>query len=215
MRTVFFAMCSVILLASCTGNGGTKQETLPEEMKSQALDLSGYSKRNIVLINQLGRVSIYLPVAMDTFFTYADFGEYHCGETKQFRFASKKFNPVGIIDLSYSDPTDSVYQGTIIQTYNKDCETNTTIDEQLLKSLQKDKTHMYTMIDVRGKKVIVGVMELSLKETDVAEVTAITSVSGRMIKFLFQCHKKMAGNFTSQILTSLKTLEIGENAVRG
>src|SRR5690349_1729578 len=107
MRVSFFIFLAMIVLASCTHNNSAKQETLPEDMKSQALDLGAFTKHNVTLINQLGSISIYLPNALDTFYTYADFGEYRCGETKQFRFSCKKFGYGHETDFSYSDPTDS------------------------------------------------------------------------------------------------------------
>jgi hypothetical protein len=210
MKGSFFIFFVLVLLSSC-GNGSQKQETIPEGMKAQALDLTGYSKRNIQLINQLGSISIYLPLAFDTFYTYADFGEYHCGETKQYRFASKKFGLGHDIEDSYSDPADSLCQLTIVQTYDRDCETNITIDSTLLNSMKKDKTHTYTMLDAKGKKIIAGVQEVQQDIMDVAVIDAITSVSGRQVKFHFQCYKKDAGNFVNQMLTSLKSLEVKED----
>ena len=181
-------------------------------MKSQALDLGGYTKHSITLINELGNISIYLPNALDTFYTYADFGEYRCGETKQFRFASKKFDPDHATDFSYSDPTDTLYQLTIIQTYAKDCETYVTIDDAMLKSMKKEKGKIYSILDAKGKKIIAGVYETKKGNMDIAEIDAITTVSGRQVKFIFQCFRKYAKGFVDQMMTSLKTLEIKENS---
>ena len=184
---------------------------MPEEMKSQALDLGSYTKHSVLLINGLGSISLYLPNAMDTFYTYADFGEYRCGETKQFRFAGKKYNPSHATDFSYTDPADSLYQLTILQTYNKDCETYITINDTMLEKMQKDKDKTYSMLDVRGKKVIVGVHEAQSNGMNVAQVDAITTVSGRQVKFIFQCFKRSTDGFVNQVITSLKSLVVKED----
>jgi hypothetical protein len=211
MRSAIFVFFLLLLMASCSTDNSQKQESMPEEMKSQALDLGGYKKHSVLLINQLGSVSLYLPIAMDTFYTYADFGEYRCGETKQFRFSQKKFSPAHETDFSYSDPADSLYQLTITQTYNTDCETYLTIDDVLLHSLQKDKSHTYTMMDTKGKKIIVGVHQAKIDSMEVVEIIAKTTVSGRPVNFIFQCFKKSADGFLNLMLTSLKTIEIKED----
>ena len=210
MRKCFFVFCCMVFAVACSNNGN--QDAMSDEVKAEALDLSGYIKHNILLINQLGTISIYLPAMLDTFYTYADFGEYHCGETKQFRFAAKKFGPGHDIDNSYSDPTDSIYQLTIIQAYSKDCETNVTIYSAMLNSMKADKGHTYTMLDAKGKKIIVGVHEETQDSMEVAEINAIASISGRPVKFNFQCYRKSVGSFVNQMLTSLKSIEVQENA---
>jgi|GEM_PF-2442116 len=211
MRATFLVFCGMVLVTACSHTNNQKQETLSEDAKAQALDLTGYSKRNIQLINQLGSISIYLPTALDTFYTYADFGDYHCGETKQYRFASKKFGPGHNLEDAYSDPTDSLCQLTIVQTYNRDCETNITIDSNLFNAMKKDKTHKYSMLDARGKKIIVGVLEGQQNIMDIAEVNGVTSISGRPVRFNFQCYKKDGRNFVKQMLISLKSLEVKED----
>lgn len=196
-------------MSACTG-GHTQQAhgALPEALKEQALDLGGFSPHNILLINEVGVVSLYLPAVMDTFFTYADYGEYHCGETKQYRFADKSFDPDRGLDQSYSDPTDSLYQLTILQTYNPDCESYTNVDAKMLQSLQKDKSHKYSMLTVKGRNIIVGLIQSKKDTMDVAEVTAVASVNGRKISFIYQCFKHKAGNFVNQAITSIRTIEI-------
>lgn len=209
MRLLYIPVFCLLVIAGCSG-GHTEQVhgALPEALKEQALDLGGFNPHNVLLINEVGVVSLYLPAAMDTFFTYADYGQYHCGETKQYRFADKNFDPDRGLDQSYSDPTDSLYQLTILQTYNPDCESYTDVDEKMLTSLQGDKSHTYTMDTIKGRKIIVGVMQKQQDTLKVVEVTAITSVNGRKVSFVFQCFKKSAGNFVNQAITSIRTIEI-------
>lgn len=209
MKTLLWLSCCLFLMVACSG-GQSKEPhgALPDNLKEQALDLGGFTPHSILLINEVGVVSLYVPVVMDTFFTYADYGEYHCGETKQYRFASKTFDPDRGLDQSYSDPNDSLYQVTILQTYNPDCESYTDVNAKMLQSMQKDKSHKYSMLTVKDLNIIVGIMQSKKDTMDVAEVTAITSVKGRKISFIYQCFKRNAGNFVKDALTSIRTIEI-------
>lgn len=209
MRILYMLLFCFLLMVGCSrSNGGQQHGTLPEALKEQALDLGNFKQHTIMLINEVGIVSMYLPDEMDTFFTYADYGQYHCGETKQYRFADKAFDPECGMDYSYSEPSDSMYQLTILQTYNPDCESYTDIDNKLLKSMQADKTHQYSMIEVKGKKIIVGIMDTVENDMHIAEVKAVTNAQGRKLRFVFQCYRQSAGNFVHDAITSIKTIEV-------
>jgi hypothetical protein len=201
----FVLVSGIALLFACGGN--------------QTTSLEGYKQKSVRLANGLGIVSIYMPTEMDTFYSRVDFGEYHCGEVKFQRFVSKKYDcclyPSS--DFGYQDLSDSVYQLTIIQTYNKDCEQYITVDEGMLKTIQNnylavDKgmlaTPKYYLTEINGRKFIIRELRARVNDMDYQELCGFTDADGRQVKFVFKCYSKYAANFIERMMGSMKTIQI-------
>jgi hypothetical protein len=207
----FVLVFGLTLLFACGGN-------------NQPNSLAGYKQKSVRLTNGLGIVSIYMPNEMDTFYSRVDFGEYHCAEVKYHRFVSKKYDcclyPSS--DFGYQDLSDSVYQLTIVQTYNKDCEQYITVNEDMMRNIQNgylgiDKgmpaTPKYYLTDINGRKFIIRELRAKINGMDYQELCGFTDADGRQVKFIFKCYSKYAVNFIERMLASMKTIQITADEV--
>lgn len=206
----FLIIAIVVMLASCGGGGNHS---------APVVNVKGYKQKSIRLANGLGVVSIYLPPELDTFYTFINFGEYHCAEVKLHRFFSKKYGcaPSPSVDFDYSDMPDSAYQFSIVQTYNKDCEQFINIDEGMMKNIEDMYTNLnkyiagnrkYTMKEINGNKFIISQLNTKLNNLNLEEVEGFTQADGRMVKFIFQCYSPDVDDFTDRMLASLNTIQI-------
>jgi len=207
LKTIRFSiLISVIALTACTA-------------KYPTTDLTGYIQKSIRLANGLGIVSVYLPAELDTFYTTVNYGEYHCAEIKLHRFVSKKYTCClsSSSDYSYSDLSDSLYQFSITQTFNPDCEEFVNINAEVMKSVQDnyiaiDKNiapqRKYFMKEINGQQFIISELSTTINNFDLRELVGITDANGRMVKFIYKCYCRNGGNFIERMMASLETIQI-------
>ncbi len=184
-------------------------------------DLHGYVQKSVLLSNSLGLVSVYLPAELDTFYTAVNYGEYHCAELKLHRFASRKYTCCLSTnsDFLYNDLSDSLYQFTIIQTFNPDCEEYVTINADLENSIKNyymslDKEaalqRKYYMRNINGRVFLLSELSLKIDSLQLRELDGFTDADGRLIKFIYKCYCKNPGDFIERMMRSMKTIQIIE-----
>ncbi len=194
------------LLAGCT-------------VKSNPDSLQGYSQKSVRLSNGLGIVSVYLPAALDTFYTAVNYGEYHCAEVKLHRFASRKYDCCLSTnsDFQYSDLSDSIYQFTIIQTFNPDCEEYITVNAGLMNTIMEyyksldakaSAQRKFYLKDINGKHFIISELSMKIDSLQLNELDGFTDANGRLVKFIYKCYCRNPGDFIGQMTESLKTINI-------
>lgn len=197
---------SVALLFGCSG-------------KEVGDNLKGYSQKSIRLSNGLGVVSVYVPAELDTFYSVVNYGEYHCAEIKLFRFASRKYSCClsNNSDFLYSDLSDSLYQFTIMQTFNPDCEEYVTVDAGLMNTIKdyylsidakEAMLRKYYMKEINGKNFIISELSTKIDSVNLRELDGFTDANGRLIKFIYKCYCMNSRNFIERMMKSLKSVQI-------
>jgi hypothetical protein len=97
---------------------------------------SGFKRQEINLSNELGIISIELPIQVDTFFSWVSTSDCApCCNEKMYRFADKDYSLLKETGFFYHKFPDSLYQFTIRHKETRGCESEWSISENSLDSI--------------------------------------------------------------------------------
>lgn len=155
-----------------------------------------YAPNTIDLNNNLGHLSISLPVEFDTSYSWTGNTDYRCGTRQLFRFVDTDYSMLQETGFLSADVPDSLYQLTISQPKHKDCADlsdvvdNSYIDNYRAALLAQGITVEFAIAEIQSIKnrdFAVFATQTRMKNEDRSDLQAITVVAGNMISVTFSC----------------------------
>ncbi|MGV9012880.1 MAG: hypothetical protein ACOH13_09835 [Flavobacteriales bacterium] len=176
-----------------------------------------YALNTIDLNNNLGQLSISLPIELDTSYSWTGYTDYRCGARQLIRFVDTDYSMLQETGFLSADVPDSLYQMTISQPKHKDCADfsdvldKSYIDNYTAARLKENITVKFAIAEIQSinnRYFAVFAEQSRMKDKDNATLQATTIIDGSTISVTFSCHRRDCEAFLKRMEKSLKTLKI-------
>jgi len=209
----YLMFVGVLSLNSCSDaseKANTDKQRIDGDSAVKVAVRSNYIRREVTLLYDAGKLSIFLPPELDTFYFSKMNGEFF---PNTFLYEQKSYKDN---HGNYNGP-DSLYQFKIYQSYKMSWDQGRQIDSILLSEEKaksyasdhhKDSLTKFYVDTINNRKYIVSIYSGKRNMKDDIEIWAITIIDGNRILCGFDCYKTNADGFIKRMLISLRTLVI-------
>ena len=199
--TILIAFLGVFLLTDCV--------QVPKD----------YVEHKVNLKNNLGELTIILPLEFDTVYSWTKYEDNPCAFFEMVRFANKKYSLLQESGFIYGVIPDSLYQLTIMQlTYHLDCDATPDFNDEILedyveniKAINPAKEYDFFIKEIRKindkKFMIVGFNWQEEEGTCGTEILLSTEVKGYSVWLKFVCQAKNCTDFINKIERSFNSIK--------
>ena len=171
-----------------------------------------YVEHKVNLKNNLGELTISLPIEFDTVYSWKWYEDY---VYEMFRFADKKYSLLQENGNWFFAKPDSLYQLTIQycldcdDTYNLDDKTIEAVIESI-KALDPSKKYDFFIKEIKiinDKKFLIIGFNYQKGETCRSEISLLTEVNGYYVELEFICQAKDCTNFADRVEKSFNSIK--------
>lgn len=178
---------------------------------------SEYVNKTFELKNNIGSLSIFLPIDFDTSYTWTRYSDYHCGAQRLVRFANTNYSMLQETGYFSLEVPDSLYELTVSQPEYPECVCHdfvldqSYIDNHLAARLMENTSARFEINELRtiNQRVFAVFAEThAMKNMTNANLQATTVIDGQEIVLTFTCLRQDCSDFIKYMEESLNTIRI-------
>lgn len=178
---------------------------------------SEFVGKTIDLKNDLGQLSISLPIDFDTSYSWMRYSDYRCGAQQLVRFANTNYSMLRETGYLNLEIPDSLYELTVSQPEHPECADpeyvidQSYIDNHTSARLMENTKANFEINELRtinGRVFAVFAEVSTSRDMTNAYLQARTIIQGQVISLTFTCLRQDCRDFIQCMDKSLQTIEI-------
>jgi len=213
IKLLVFKILIISLLSSCENNQNNK-------INFPQINLEDFRQVSFELTNDLGKINIFIPNELDTFFLWVNATDYRCGDKQQYRFANSNYDLIKESGWYYNFDYDTVifYQLTFIHPLYLDCDTciNCKYDQEFLSNMliQQESLNIgikhlfYRIINFENHNFAIYIGRSNFKGKVNTFINLYALLKTQPLLIQFEYFGENEGDFINRMLISLQTLNI-------
>ncbi|HXA02389.1 MAG TPA: hypothetical protein VNW99_10400 [Cytophagaceae bacterium] len=183
----------------------------------------GYTAKSFFTQDSLYKISLYLPMELDTFYTWTDLDDFRCADEKKYRFSKSSFphyKETGFYSTTY---LDSVYNLTIVHNnefwckeelgygsildskkYVENLKRHSNLDDVPVKILEVKKSVIH------DRDFLLALYQMNEKGSkyETHYLKGITLIDTNRITFDYRCRSSNCNKFIERMKKSIESVKI-------